>query len=343
MRTKHKHLTKTIAVLSGLVACTPALGDLADQNYTAYTLRKAGEPNLHLSRSMKREQCAASKGSILYVHGATFPTDLSLRFKLDGVSWADNLNDACFTVWGLDFAGYGKSGRYSDANRPPKADPIPGRVKETAQQIKRAIARIKRHDGVNSVSIIAHSWGTLAAGYFTEHHPEFVDRLVLFGPVGMRREPVISRALSATQQVTIEDQFLRFQRETPANHKPVLNIDHFNAWGQAYLASDPNSKAHTPAAVTVPNGPVADVLAAWSGSFPYNPKNIKASTLIVRGEWDNITIDEDALWLFNNLTGAPHKRDVKLSAGGHVMHLEQNRHALHAVTRNFLLETQNHD
>ncbi len=343
MPAKHIHLTKMIAILSGLAASTSTLAAQADENYTTYTLSETGQPSLHLSRSRPRDYCAGSKGSTLYVHGATFPSDLSLRFKLDGTSWADTLGDACFTVWGLDFAGYGKSERYSDTNRPLDVDPIPGRVEEAAKQIKRAIVQIRKRDGVNSVSIIAHSWGTLAAGYFTEHNPELVNRLVLFGPVGKRREPASNHLLSPTKRVTLEDQLLRFRSETPANLEPALDLDHFKIWGQAYLASDPESSSHTPAAVTVPNGPAADVLAAWSGSFPYNPELIRVSTLIVRGEWDTVTTDKDALWLFNSLTNAPYKRDIKLSAGGHVMHLERNRHALHAVTRDFLLETQNHD
>src|ERR1700689_4818572 len=46
---------------------------------------------------------------VLYVHGATFPSALSIAHRFDGYSWRDDLNTAGFDVWGLDFAGFGGS------------------------------------------------------------------------------------------------------------------------------------------------------------------------------------------------------------------------------------------
>jgi hypothetical protein len=47
---------------------------------------------------------AASSGSagpaVLYVHGATFASGLSIAHRLDGRSWRDALCDAGFCVWG---------------------------------------------------------------------------------------------------------------------------------------------------------------------------------------------------------------------------------------------------
>jgi hypothetical protein len=45
--------------------------------------------------------------AVLYVHGATFPSALSIAHRFDGRSWRDALNDAGFDVWGLDFYGFG--------------------------------------------------------------------------------------------------------------------------------------------------------------------------------------------------------------------------------------------
>ena len=49
----------------------------------------------------------AAKGVVLYVHGATFPSALSIAHRFDGRSWRDALCEAGFHVWGLDFLGYG--------------------------------------------------------------------------------------------------------------------------------------------------------------------------------------------------------------------------------------------
>jgi len=44
-----------------------------------------------------------SRRAVLYVHGATFPSALSIGHRFDGKSWRDALVVAGFDVWGLDF------------------------------------------------------------------------------------------------------------------------------------------------------------------------------------------------------------------------------------------------
>jgi pimeloyl-ACP methyl ester carboxylesterase len=58
-----------------------------------------------------------------------------------------------------------------------------GRAEDASRQIEQAVRFITSHHGVRRVSIIAHSWGTMATGRFAGRCPELVDRLVLFGPV----------------------------------------------------------------------------------------------------------------------------------------------------------------
>ena len=52
------------------------------------------------------------QGVALYVHGATFPSALSMAHRFDGCSWRDELCAAGFHVWGFDFHGYGHSDPY---------------------------------------------------------------------------------------------------------------------------------------------------------------------------------------------------------------------------------------
>jgi len=56
---------------------------------------------------------------VLYIHGATFPSALSIAHRFDGYSWRDALCEAGFDVWGFDFHGYGSSDRYAAMNEPP--------------------------------------------------------------------------------------------------------------------------------------------------------------------------------------------------------------------------------
>ena len=60
---------------------------------------------------------------VLYVHGATFPSALSIAHRFDGFSWRDALVAAGFNVWGFDFLGFGASDRYPEMNAPAGASP----------------------------------------------------------------------------------------------------------------------------------------------------------------------------------------------------------------------------
>jgi pimeloyl-ACP methyl ester carboxylesterase len=54
---------------------------------------------------------------VLYVHGATFPSALSVAHRCAGHAWRDALCDAGFDVWALDFHGFGGSDPYPEMAR----------------------------------------------------------------------------------------------------------------------------------------------------------------------------------------------------------------------------------
>jgi hypothetical protein len=62
---------------------------------------------------------AEPKGAVLYIHGMSFPSALSVAWRLDGRSWRDTLCESGFEVWSLDFYGYGGSDRYFEMSQPP--------------------------------------------------------------------------------------------------------------------------------------------------------------------------------------------------------------------------------
>lgn len=274
---------------------------------------------------------------VLYLHGSTFPSALSILFALEGRSWADGLNDAGYNVFGLDFAGYGGSERYEGS------DPAPprGRTIETVDQVERAVRFILRETGAQRVSIIAHSWGTMSAGRFAGKHPELVEKLVFFGPVAQRQGPRSDVVVPPHLDVTVEAQHARFVGSVPAGQAPVLIEGDFPRWASAYLDSDDASRTRTPASVRVPSGPQVDLAEAWSGQLPYDPSRISAPTLIVRGAWDPITQDADAAWLKGALSRSPLVQDVVVPRATHLMHLERGRFELHAATEAFLASASN--
>jgi len=275
---------------------------------------------------------------VLYVHGGTFPSALSIAHRFDGYSWRDALCAAGFDVWGLDFHGFGSSDRYPAMDEPPAANASLCRAADAAEQLTAAVRFILERTGQPKLSLIAHSWGTLPTGRLAGTHPDLVDRLVLFGPIARRAATgEAPRPTPAWRTVTLADQWSRFVEDVPADEPPVLSRAHFDEWGERYLDSDPGSRTRDPIGVKVPTGPFEDIRHAWHGAFPYDPALVRAPVAIIRGEWDGLIPDADARRLFDGFKASPMKRDIKIGRATHLMHLEAMRHALYRESIAFLL------
>jgi pimeloyl-ACP methyl ester carboxylesterase len=278
----------------------------------------------------------AQRKIVLYVHGATFPSALSVAHRFDGYSWRDDLNAAGFDVWGLDFAGFGGSDRYPEMAWSPETGGTIGRAEESSRQIEKAVQFILERHGQQRLSIVAHSWGSMPTGLFASRHPQLVERIVFFAPVAQRAS-VPERAIApAWRLVSLDEQWRRFIADVPANERAVLSREHFDEWGQLYLDTDAESRMRSPQSVKIPNGPTKDIAEAFADSLAYQPAAIRAPVAIIRGEWDSIVSDADARWLFDALKNVRIKRDVKISRATHLMHLEQSRFALYRETQAFL-------
>lgn len=298
-------------------------------------LDEAGQPTLALQRQPAAD-APASRGDVLYLHGSTFGADLSIFYRLDGQSWADALNAIGLTVWGFDWAGYGHSQRYPDRGTEPV-----GRLVEVLPQLQRVIAAIRARNGDRPVTLLAHSWGASVAAAYAARYLQDVRALVLFAPIvprTMAAAPQASAAPLPTHYPTsIWSQYRRFVEDVPRGQAQVLSEAHFEAWSQAYLASDPDAAKRTPPSVWTPAGPMADVRAWWSGEWLYAPAQVRAPTLLVRGEWDSLCSDADAATLLAAL-GSTHAQDCRIERATHLMHLEAQRGVLHQHTNQFLLD-----
>ncbi|MBT7665431.1 MAG: alpha/beta hydrolase, partial [Rhodospirillaceae bacterium] len=47
--------------------------------------------------------------TVLFVHGATYPSTATFDYAIDGVSWMDIMARAGFDIWCVDLLGYGAS------------------------------------------------------------------------------------------------------------------------------------------------------------------------------------------------------------------------------------------
>jgi len=280
---------------------------------------------------------AADGRVVLYVHGGTFPSALSIAHRIDGRAWRDELCDAGFHVWGLDFHGFGGlSDAWPEMDAPADRHPPLGRAEDASRQLEQAVRFICTRHGLSKISLVAHSWGTIVSGCLAARCPELVDRLVFFGPIARRASAGERVRLPAWRLISLQDQWERFTADVPPGEQPVLSRRHFEAWGEAYLATDPDSGSREPASVKTPCGAFQDIFDAWAGELAYDPALVRAPVAIIRGEWDGMCTDADARWLFDALHGAAERRDVKLGRGTHLMHLEEGRWGLYRETGMFL-------
>ncbi len=279
---------------------------------------------------------------ILYVHGATFASELSVGYRFDNRSWRDVLLDQEHSVWTIDFLGFGRSSRYPAMAGPASGAAPLGRADMAAGQIDAVVDYIIKTTGQLQISIIAHSWGTIAAGRFASLQSGKVARMVFFAPIVDRTDtppPLTpSAGVPAWMDVSLKAQWDRFVEDVPEGEAQVLPKPSFDEWSQAYLASDIGAPSRTPPSVRVPFGPVADIGAAWSGHLAYDPKKIASPVRIIRGEWDSLSTVEDAAHLLAGLPPTLEASHVELARGTHLMHLEDGRGQVYAAASDWLVQ-----
>jgi len=288
--------------------------------------------------ALQVRRAAEDLGDVIYVHGSTFGADLSVFFAFDGRSWADELNAAGFNVWGFDFAGYGASERYA------RHDSIPaGGLGDVQAQLHRVVLAVRERNGGRPVMLLGHSWGGSVAARYAGERPREVCALALFAPVVKRDAagagPVQAVAdMPSHYPLTAWAQYRRFVEDVPRGHPQVLDEEHFQQWSASFLATDAEAATRTPPAVLTPSGPQADVRALWSGQSLYDPARIRMPTLLVRGKWDSVCSEADAVNLLAAL-GSGIKRCETFPRATHLMHLESSRGLLYNAVNDFLLRS----
>src|SRR6266576_6939724 len=86
---------------------------------------KTADPGIEIYVRNKRPADMTSfrpEQTVLYVHGATYPSETAFDLKLDGLSWMEYIAARGYDVSLLDLRGYGKSTRPSEMAEPPAAN-----------------------------------------------------------------------------------------------------------------------------------------------------------------------------------------------------------------------------
>ncbi len=285
----------------------------------------------------------SAQRTLLYVHGATYPSETAFDLVLDGLSWMDFIACHGWDVYLVDLRGYGRSTRPPEMAQPAEQNaPIVDTavaVRDVGSAVEHVLARRK----LERLSLLGWSWGTSIMGTFAAANPETVQRLVLYAPLWLRQTPSLIGSdgpLGAYRQVSQEQARKRWLNGVPAQAQADLIPEGwFEAWAKATWATDPDSVKWNPPVLRAPNGVIQDVREYWAAQRPYyDPRAIRAPTLLIHGEWDQDTPGYMAQALFGLLENAPWKRLVVIGEGTHTVIMERNRMQLLREVQLFLDE-----
>jgi len=287
-------------------------------------------------------QTFASDRIVLFVHGATFPSESTFDLALDGLSWMDFIARAGYDVYLVDVRGYGGSTRPSPTTSEPSSRGSPiATLAEAVDDVDAAVDFIRRRRNVERIHLIGWSWGTQIMGRYAAAHGDKVDRLVLYAPLWQRRaEPLSTRGVDVktpyrlVNVAAVKSRWLAGVAQE--KQEQVIPRGWFEAWVTATLATDAWGSRQTPPVIRAPNGVFAEPQTAGDWVPPYDPAAIKAPTLLIKAEWDADTPAYMAQTLFPLLANAPRKQYVEIGEGTHSIMLERNRMHLFRTVQSFL-------
>jgi pimeloyl-ACP methyl ester carboxylesterase len=266
-----------------------------------------------------------SVGTILFVHGSsmasqpTFDLDVPGRPDSSVMDWFAKRGYDC---WCLDMEGYGRSTKDRDNNAP---------ISFGADDCHAAATYIRKLRGDRRLLVYGISSGALRAALFAERHPDMVDRLALDATVW-----------TGEGSPTLDERRKKLPEFQAKNRRPIdrafvysiFNRDHpgtaedrvIEAFADAILKLDSS----------VPTGTYVDMCS----KLPVvNPENIKAATLIMRGQWDGIAGFDDLIEFFKRLPN-PDKHFAVMPGISHASFQQKNYQLVYHILLSFFAQPQ---
>jgi len=340
--------------IAALAALAVALGcadlkDVASDPFLVSETIVQSDPGIWIYVRNKRvawNKTFTAEKTVLFVHGATYPSESAFDLRLDGVSWMDDLAWAGYDVWLVDVRGYGRSTRPPAMDQPPQANPPFATTEEAVRDVGAAVDYILQARGIPRLNLIGWSWGTVTMAWYTAQNNAKVEKLVLYAPVWLRQTPSLVQAgpgpLAAYRTVQMSAARARWLTGVaPEKQQDLIPPGWFEAWAAATLESDPDGRARNPSVVRAPNGVVLDGQRYWGApggeaKMPYSAADIRVPTLLIKAEWDADAPAYMAQALYPLLTNSPSKRYVELGEGTHTVMMEKNRMSLFREVQSFL-------
>lgn len=308
-------------LLSGLLAPARAAENAEIRAQEYWT--KKGDIKLNLWR---KRVGAPSNGErplpvLFLVHGSSNSSRSSYDLTVPGKGEYSLMNVFAgygYDVWTMDHDGYG----YSDSSG-NSSDIASG-----VEDLKAAIPVVMKETGRRKVHFYGTSSGGIRAAAYAQAQPDAVDRLVMCaytykgdGAAEIERRRKRIDALRASPRRKRDAAMIRsiFTRD---GHPALYDAD----VPEAIIAAEMKFGD------TIPSGTYLDMAA----NLPLvDPRKIKSPVLMVRGEFDGNSTNDDLLDFYRQLPNGD-RQFVILPQTPHAVGYSNNRHLLWYAMKNFL-------
>jgi len=303
-------------------AQTPAAAQTGEFWTAEYTAKK-GDVSLQIYRKRVGPPAAggAPKPVLFLVHGSSNGALSSYDLTVPGKGEYSMMNVYArlgYDVWTMDHEGYGKSSRTSGNSD----------IASGVEDLKAAVPVVARETGRSKVHFFGTSSGGIRAAAFAQAQPQSVDRLVLcaFTYKGENAPTLQQRAK---------------QLEYYKTHNTRLRD---RAMIESIFTRDGLPSAYDPAVAKaladfelqygdqVPTGTYLDM----TSKLPLvDPKKVLSPVLMLRGDHDGISTNEDLLDFYGQLPNGD-RQFVILPNVAHSVTSSNNRHMAFHVIQAFL-------
>jgi pimeloyl-ACP methyl ester carboxylesterase len=333
-----------------LVALVCSQGILADTQMNEHRVKSSTADGIEIyvrERLPAGKSPAEAKKAVLFVHGATYPGSSFDTDLADGKSWMDHVAEAGYAAYYLDHRGYGQSTRPALMDQPAEKNEPFAEAETVVKDLADVVDFIQERTGQEKINLVGYSWGTITTGMYTARHGDEVDRLVLYAPVYSAKNDNWTRMLAdpnqpdklkkvgAYRSVTREQADKRWLEQIPESGREVWRSQKvFDSWYDELLSMEPAPQAN---AIKAPNGVLVDLWEVFNARPVYDASEINVPTMVIRGDNDPTSTDEDARGLYAKLSSNI-KRYVIVGEGTHFLSLEKHAPQLFAETLLFVSE-----
>jgi pimeloyl-ACP methyl ester carboxylesterase len=318
---KRRQFAAAVGAVAVVPATIPATAADATITYGEYWARKGA-----VKLAMYRKRVAPAGGGaalpvLFLVHGSSMAGrstfDLAVPGRAD-YSMMDAFARRGYDVWTMDHEGYGRSDRTSGNSD----------IASGVADLRAGMDVVRRETGRAGAHFFGESSGGIRAAAFAVAEPAAVERLALsaFTWTGAGSPTLANRAKDV--------EFYRTHNVRPATRELYRSIFTRDKPGTADPAvGDALADAEAKYGDSVPTGTYLDMVS----KLPLvDPAQLRVPVLMVRGEYDGISTEEDLIGFFTRLANHD-KQFVVVAGAAHSLVLGYNRarffHALDAFLR----------